>query len=64
MTPHRPYRQAERHETTAYAVMSAKGTPIFSFESLEKAQAFMADRERKNVRAFIVRVTIVREAVS
>jgi hypothetical protein len=62
MTPRtdQPYRQ----ETTAYAVMSAKGTPIFLADTLDKAQAFMADRERRNVRVSIVKETVVREAVA
>jgi len=54
---------AERHETTAYAVMSAKGTPILKFDTLDKAKAFMDDRRRRNVRSFIMKETIVREAV-
>lgn len=54
-----PFRQ----ETTAYAVMSARGTPILKFDSEDKARAFMDDRRRRNVRSFIVRETIVRESV-
>mgnify|MGYP001231000755 FL=1 len=65
MTPHpRQAALAERHETTAYAVMSAKGTPIFKFDSLAKAKAFMTERHARNVRAFIVKETVVRETVS
>lgn len=58
--PDRPYRQ----ETTAYAVMSAKGVPVSTFDSLDKAKAFMADRESRNVRVSIVKETVVREAVA